>query len=505
MWPAHSPGLLPAVHARSGSTLRAASMASLVAVQLVPQVGTTLVSAAECTASTILFEDVPICVWRCSANDRLGSAEFLKRFSELDVETQQDILAMSYPSQSHAHPSPPSISADLDEESTRMSKLLSLADALGLDKELVPTLLLIRDVNCHDYVENAADVDEGAAPRVALYRRASKLTHSCRPNTYMQGSGQRVQCVAARDLSPSSVLTTSYVGDLYGTPRMERRAALSATKHFLCTCLRCLGRDDCRGLQCCTEACRGYMYEEDSLDGSPSCWSCTTCRVAHPAHSPALQAQLREEDRLAHAVGEVDRRMRGGGQGMEGAVAPQELQALADEVCQALSPIHYLRCRALRLQVQLWTAAKRSCERVAILLGMPAIPCPWGAQGEQLTERQCCAGAGCAAEASVRLRECVAAGCAGPPHPARPHTTCQLTHPPVRDAVADVWWAVQDLLGSEQAGLARVAVRLYKDYLPMLLGHYGQGDREGEIEWPDIPEGVVQAERKGTHAYMEGR
>lgn len=78
----------------------------------------------------------------------------------------------------------------------------------------------------------------------ALFTRASKLTHSCRPNCYTVEDGC-LELRSLRDLSPRELLTISYIADekLLLQDSETRRRYLWRQHCFHCRCDRCEGPD----------------------------------------------------------------------------------------------------------------------------------------------------------------------------------------------------------------------------------------------------------------------
>ena len=132
-----------------------------------------------------------------------------------------------------------------------------------------------------------------SADRLALFRRASKVAHSCAPNLLLvPGEAEDgTPCVNYRALRPiaeGELLTYSYLGDFdLCWPTALRRMRLRETKFFHCCCQRCAAEYDAlRCVPCAVETCPGTMFYSEqaeageTADGIARPWRCTRCETS---------------------------------------------------------------------------------------------------------------------------------------------------------------------------------------------------------------------------------
>ncbi|PFH31624.1 putative histone lysine methyltransferase, SET [Besnoitia besnoiti] len=77
----------------------------------------------------------------------------------------------------------------------------------------------------------------------ALYPRAARVKHSCRPNVTYRNLDGLLVVFALEDIEAGAPLTMSYIDQLY-LPTEERRKRVLATKRIFCQCTRCV--DTCQ-------------------------------------------------------------------------------------------------------------------------------------------------------------------------------------------------------------------------------------------------------------------
>ncbi|CAH0777298.1 unnamed protein product [Bemisia tabaci] len=105
------------------------------------------------------------------------------------------------------------------------------------------------------------------------------MNHSCSPNIRIGfDDRQRMVARATRSIECGEEITTSYSLLLWGTS--TRRSHLLDTKHFLCSCFRCLDPTELGTflfmMDCPSRGCGGQLSPADPL--SLSCaWSCGRC------------------------------------------------------------------------------------------------------------------------------------------------------------------------------------------------------------------------------------
>ena len=95
------------------------------------------------------------------------------------------------------------------------------------------------------WASSALPIDE--PPNTAIFAVAAFANHSCAPNAHLSWNAQ-TRCMTCHALAPirrGAEVCVSYLvdGGQHG-PRFQRRAALSETFGFLCSCARCALRDD---------------------------------------------------------------------------------------------------------------------------------------------------------------------------------------------------------------------------------------------------------------------
>ncbi|KFG32073.1 putative histone lysine methyltransferase, SET [Toxoplasma gondii GAB2-2007-GAL-DOM2] len=72
----------------------------------------------------------------------------------------------------------------------------------------------------------------------ALYPRAARIKHSCRPNVTYRNLDGLLVVFALEDIAEGTPITMSYIDQLY-MPTEERRKRVMATKRIFCQCMRC--------------------------------------------------------------------------------------------------------------------------------------------------------------------------------------------------------------------------------------------------------------------------
>ncbi|CBZ49663.1 conserved hypothetical protein [Neospora caninum Liverpool] len=73
----------------------------------------------------------------------------------------------------------------------------------------------------------------------ALYPRAARVKHSCRPNVTYRNLDGLLVVFALEDIEEDAPITMSYIDQLY-VPTEERRKRVMATKRIFCQCTRCM-------------------------------------------------------------------------------------------------------------------------------------------------------------------------------------------------------------------------------------------------------------------------
>ena len=207
----------------------------------------------------------------------------------------------------------------------------------------------------HEY---SVDEHFGAVCRGASLHLGTALTlnHSCAPNVVTFHAGRRLVTRTLRSVRRGEPLTTSYLdAQALMQPAASRRAALSATHAFECTCTRCeaaervaaelelhaarCARDGCKGLICLPpRAYRGAGDEDEDEDEDEDGEGQAAQRA--DLRCPACGA-THEEAPLVRACREVSRVLRSDASARSGA-ALAELEAAA-RLAAPLHPRHSAR------------------------------------------------------------------------------------------------------------------------------------------------------------------
>ncbi|KAJ9442913.1 STI1-like protein [Diplonema papillatum] len=160
-----------------------------------------------------------------------GFAVLLQEFVKLSREEQDVVLSCCCPL---APLAPATVS--LVNASNGLARL-ELFKGLGQMKVL--KLLMISKVNSHQL----------QATKAGIYEVASKMAHSCSPNTLYDGA--RCRFIAVKDIPKDSLVTFSYNSSRYLVHSSEVRQTILRQSHlFVCKCERCVGVDRTRGIRC---------------------------------------------------------------------------------------------------------------------------------------------------------------------------------------------------------------------------------------------------------------
>ena len=89
--------------------------------------------------------------------------------------------------------------------------------------------------NSHSIFDNYSS--SNGVVGLGLFPTTSILNHSCFPNCFFSGMGERMVVRSLRHIAPGEELTVPYI-DLY-QPRRDRLIELHTDKHFVCACERC--------------------------------------------------------------------------------------------------------------------------------------------------------------------------------------------------------------------------------------------------------------------------
>ena len=423
-------------------------------VEALPELGRTLVAARAFAPYEVVLSEAPLLSW----SGKQGGASFLDAAAAAPADVVAALLDFARPALDDPSPR-------VGQQKDAATKWLAARDSAvpdGWTAETAHALLLVADTNTHSF---AGSSDGGAGARLALFALASKAAHSCAPNCLYssRSAAGTLRYVASRAIAEGEAVTFSYLADEQASPRAARRAQLLATKHFLCRCTRCAGRDDCRGLRCGACAAGTLLCADAGDEAEPSAWACASCG-APPARA-WLDAQLRAEAKLlarhellhkALRCGEALRR------------PPDELAAFCALAAGALAPTHWLFAAGAQLRIT-WAASQRAALVKSLGAGRPGAPppiapAPWGG-GALVSAAIFSATAGAAGMELLRCCECIAAGCVGG---ASCTAKTQRPHPPAAGATHVALWAVQDLRASGTPADAETARGVAPRYLPLM-------------------------------------
>mmetsp|Transcript_6886 Transcript_6886/g.15840 ORF Transcript_6886/g.15840 Transcript_6886/m.15840 type:complete len:294 (-) Transcript_6886:998-1879(-) len=195
-----------------------------------------------------VLAEAPALVWPAGSDD-----SFVLKFLEGAEEQRESILQL-------AHLSP-------DSKTERVARLgMTAADVYESLRERMETagwqledlhrLLIIKDTNCFPfYGKRASGYEEGAstgAARQGMFPRCAKVNHSCRPNVMFSSQTEdgRLRLIAIRRIEEGEEVTFSYLGEDGDIMSCGQRAERMRGKDFCCSCARCQGYDDVRGIRC---------------------------------------------------------------------------------------------------------------------------------------------------------------------------------------------------------------------------------------------------------------
>lgn len=123
------------------------------------------------------------------------------------------------------------------EEEEFMDLACCVMDATAFETAQIPKEVISKKPTLSTEEERPLN---GLTPSVrGLYPLAAMMNHECVPNTrHGYDERQRMTVRAAVDIPAGVEVTTTYTSLLWGSP--ARRHHLAITKHFLCSCPRCV-------------------------------------------------------------------------------------------------------------------------------------------------------------------------------------------------------------------------------------------------------------------------
>lgn len=282
----------------------------------------------------------PVLVWKED-----NWTEYLTKFKALPATEQSGVLDMYY--------------FPLDAQQLQPLKydVARSAGIVGVDKQLAIKLLSISMANSHEYFGSTDAVYEEVASFIrqnlrstgkrALFLYASKVSHSCHPNTTYTSKTDdgKMEYKSVREIKEGDMISFPYIGDLWETPTNLRRKALQESRSFFCKCKRCLRPDLLRFIKCksCTGDCGVATCTYDSL-GTPS-WTCENCNTVLPSSycekTEAVISAMIEQTEMKMMMGGLQ------------SLPLSEVTSVITKAEQMLSPLHFLLLRARGLYVKL--------------------------------------------------------------------------------------------------------------------------------------------------------
>ena len=238
------------------------------------ELGRFVVATTKVEVGNTIIKESPILVWK--SNDWL---EFFTKYEQLPIDEQASVLDMfCFPT-------------DSTQLQSQMAAISHGAFVAGIEISLALKLASICNANCHEYhgFDNEAYSEVMTFPRMgsrkaALFLYASKVSHSCCPNTTYSSrtSDGTLEYKVTREILEGDIVLFPYIGDLWETPTHLRRMILQDSRSFLCKCNRCIRTDVLRTMNWCV-GCGGTVVCMYDASQTPS-WSCKSCgRIAEKA------------------------------------------------------------------------------------------------------------------------------------------------------------------------------------------------------------------------------
>lgn len=395
----------------------------------------------------LVMQDQPLVVYTSG-----DEASFLRAFSKATPAAQAAILDMCHP--------------DLDQSGNALVSFnRGRADELcrvhGMEAEHIHKLLMIREMNGHQYTGHETVYGDKKSEKAALFSRGSKVAHSCRPNLAYTSKTRHggLEYRACRPIAPGEMITFSYDDELWTKNTLERRTHLLETKNFICNCPRCQGLDDTSAVCCPRDACVGFARPDISpgnLESTSGRWVCGACG---PLDAEAVAVLCKHERSMLMRL--LPLKAAAYESTGNDVASPSAVRAVAEGASKLLSPAHWIVSISYELLstfcVHHATAAKRAKAR-----GVP-VPAPHGSEAELHSD------AAEAAARHVRICECIAAQCCGGGECEREHTT-------VHECAKAVFVLAHELRQLKPRQRSAPVVALVERYLPHIEILYGKGD-----------------------------
>ncbi|XP_075158480.1 SET and MYND domain containing, arthropod-specific, member 8 isoform X4 [Haematobia irritans] len=140
--------------------------------------------------------------------------------------------------------------------------------------------------------EGNCRVDGNEVGLRALFPLASLINHQCTPNaSHHFENTETIVITATRPIRQGEEIVISYTKLLWGN--LTRKMFLFMTKHFMCSCQRCLDPTEngtyLSALFCRQQGCKGIVIPVQTKTLQPD-WRCTTCETVFP-HSKMARYQ----------------------------------------------------------------------------------------------------------------------------------------------------------------------------------------------------------------------
>jgi SET domain len=299
--------------------------------------GRIVVVSTDAEKGSRIIREKPVIVW--TADDW---ADFFSKFRRLEQCDQDDILDMFHPPFS----TPPMMA--LEREA------FAIARRISMEPSKVLKILAICNTNAHEYYGNrnqvyfedlSANGRRTGSGKSALFLYASKVAHSCNPNTSYSSKTDDgyLEYKVIQPIKAGDMVTFSYLDKMWETPTHARRNQLLGTKSFLCQCERCSGPDFCRPLRCQMITCQGAVLVV-SRDGKKEEWECNHCGPVGDT-APYRKREVEVKAMLDETEVSMMRNM--------AMVRPAQLKPLISKAAQKLHPVHYLTLRAMEMYARL--------------------------------------------------------------------------------------------------------------------------------------------------------
>ena len=427
-------------------------------VEVHPTLGRVVIATRSFGLGDVVLAEQPLIVFP-SLVHQADQIAFLRAFADATPDAQAAILDVHHP--------------PLDDDSNwrvpaRRSEAAALKGFCAMSAGRIHKLLLISDTNAHGYTGHSVEFGEVVGPfrgpgRAALFDLGSKVAHSCRPNVLYDSKTAHggLEYRACRPIAEGEMLTYSYIGDLWCSTIAERRAELLTTKAFVCMCPRCVQPDPARAVRCPNNKCASFALASDSEprhgDASTKCsWRCEECG---PVKQRDLEPALQTERNLSRTLESLSKQ---GQQGGLNGIPPSRFVDIAESAAKALSPAHRLVARAYEAAAT-FCASHAAAVWQAKLYGMRSEP-----HGSETSLRVEAAKFN---RISVKVVECLAAGCHGGVH-------CPETHPTVHECANEVFFIGQDLREVPAKQRDSEVLALVARYVPDMEAMYGKTDSD---------------------------